>query len=246
MEDPVQKKAAVQNVHSMYNRASEGARRRGAEWYPAVNDAVAKGIRRTSTTPLGGAGLVAAVSPNMDWEEHNIEALGELHSLRGQQWKDVLAGDRSPLAGMSISRATQSGLAKAHRILEGEPVDDVLSRQTAPKTNSFAHNINLNPDPVTIDGRAHDIAANQMRGWTESRGIQSAGLKTGKQTRYEHFEDAYRGAAKSINEEHGLNLQPYDVQAVTWEAGKEHERSFPTKSGKPRKKGVTRRGQSYV
>lgn len=246
LSDPRAFRGAVQNIHNVYNASSTGARSRGRDWYPRVNEAVAKGVRGTSTSPLSGAGLVAAVSPNMDWEKRNIDALGELHSLREDHWKSILKGDRSPLSGMSISAATNDGLAKAHRILQGEHVDDVLSRRTAPKTNAFAHNINLEDHLVTIDGRAHDIAANRMQGWNEGRGIGSASLKTGKATRYEHFENAYRSAAQSINEEHGTNLRPFDVQAVTWEAGKEIEKSAPTKSGRPRKVGVTRRGQTYV
>lgn len=246
MNDPRVFKGAVQNIHNVYNASSDGARTRGRDWYGAVNDAVAKGIKGTSTSPLGGAGLVAAVSPNMDWEKHNIDALGELHSLRQQHWDAIAKGDRSPLEGMSISRATQDGLLKAHRIMQGEHVDDVLDRRTAPKTNSFAHNINLEDQHVTIDGRAHDVAANRLQAWTESRGINSAALKTGKKTRYEHMEDAYRSATQSINEEHGTSLKPFQTQAVVWEGGKEIEKSAPTKSGKPRKVGVARRGQPYV
>lgn len=246
MDDPQVFRQAVQNIHSFYNSLDSRTVERGRQWYPAVNEAVAKGIRGTSTTPLAGAGLVAAVSPNMDWENHNIAALGELHQLRDRDFRDIAAGDRSALKGMSISRATTDGLVKAHRIMQGESVDSVLDRRTAPKTNSFAHNINLDDRFVTIDGRAHDIAANRMMGWTQGRGIGSAGLKTGKVTRYEHFEDAYKGATGSINEEHGLDLRPYDVQAITWEGGKQLETSFPTKSGRPRTKGVTRRGQPYV
>lgn len=246
MDDPQARRTAVQNIHSFFNTLDPKTVERGRQWYPAVHDAVQKGIRGTSTTPLGGAGLVAAVSPNMDWDNHNIAALGELHKLRTRDFEDIRGGDRSSVAGMSISRATDDGLLKAHRIMQGEHVDDVLDRRTAPKTNAFAHNINLEDHVVTIDGRAHDIAANRMQGWTQGRGIGSAGLKTGKTTRYEHFEDAYKGATTSINEEHGLGLTPYDVQAATWEGGKAHERSFPTKSGKPRVKGVTRQGQSYV
>lgn len=246
LSDPENFRGAVQNIHNMYNATSSGARQRGAHWYGKVNEAVHKGIKGTSTSSLAGAGLVAAVSPNMDWEKRNIDALGELHSLRQGDWNSILKGDRSPLSGMSISAATNDGLSKAHRILQGEHVDDVLKRRTAPKTNAFAHNINLDEGFVTIDGRAHDIGANRMQGWTQPRGIQSASLPTGKKTRYEHFEDAYRSAARSINEEHGTQYRPFDVQAIVWEGGKETEMSFPTKSGAPRKKGVVRKGQPYV
>jgi hypothetical protein len=244
--DPRQFKQLVQNVHTAYNQAPEHIRHTAPDWYPAVNDAVRKGIRGTSMTELGGAGVVAAVSPNMDWDNHNIDAFSELKHIKSAQWKDIANGDRSPLAGMSISRAGQGNLLKAHRIMQGEHVDTVLPRNSAPKTNSFAHNIALEDTHVTIDGRAHDMAANRMQPWEMDRGIGSAALKTGKPTRYEHFEDAYRGATQSINEEHGLNLKPFQVQSVNWESGKAFEKSTPTKTGKPRKVGIHRQGQPYV
>jgi hypothetical protein len=243
------RRRAVQNIHSVYNATPEQIRETGRDWYRNVNEATEKGIRGSSLNIHQGAGLVAAVSPNMDWERNNIDALGELRHLRKEQWGKIISGDRSPLHGMSVSRATDSGLLKAHRIMHGEEDPyEVLNRRTAPKTNSFAHNI-AEPDksgPVTIDGRGHDIAANRMQGWEQDRGISSAALKTGKKTRYEHFEDAYRGASRSIGIEHGVQLLPHEVQAVTWEGGKKIERSTPTKTGQPRKVGVRREGQPYV
>lgn len=243
------KRAAVQNISNVYNATPEPVRRSGKEWYSRVNEATAKGIRGSSLNIHQGAGLVAAVSPQMDWEKNNIDAIGELRNLSHAQWGKITSGDRSPLHGMSISRAPDSGLLKAHRIMHGEEdPDQVLNRRTAPKTNSFMHNI-AEPDkagPVTIDGRAHDIATNRMQGWEQPRGLQSAALKTGKKSRYEHFEDAYRGAAKSIGIQHGEHLLPHELQAVTWEGGKQIEKAAPTKSGQPRKVGARRVGQPYA
>jgi hypothetical protein len=249
LDNPRRLRAAAQNIHNVYNATPEDVRASGKDWYRNVNEATEKGIRGSSLNIHQGAGLVAAVSPNMDWEKNNIDALGELRSLNKAQWGRIREGDRSPLDGMSISRAPQGGLLKAHRIMHGEEdPDEVLNRRTAPKTNSFMHNI-AEPEVnghVTIDGRAHDIAANRLQPWESGRGIQSAGLKTGKSTRYEHFENAYRIAANSIGKEHGNDLLPHEVQAITWEGGKKIERSAPTKSGKPRTKGVTRVGQPYL
>jgi hypothetical protein len=241
-------RAAAQNIHNVYNATPEDVRASGKDWYRNVNEATEKGIRGSDLNIHQGAGLVAAVSPQMDWDSHNIAALGELRNMNRAQWGRIKEGDRSPLHGMSISRAPQSGLLKAHRIMEGEDPDEVLNRTTAPKTNAFMHNI-AEPDtagPVTIDGRAHDIAANRLQGWEQDRGISSANLKSGKPSRYEHFENAYRIAAKSIGKEHGTDVLPHEVQAITWEGGKAIEKSAPTKSGKPRKIGVRREGQPYV
>lgn len=230
----------TRNVKAMAERATPQQVEDGRLWYPKVNEAVAKGIRGTSMSPIHGAGIVAAVSPNMDWEKRNIDAFKELGSLRESDWHNILVNkDRSSIQGMGINSASDSNLLKAYRIQRGEHPDEVLPRQTAPKTNAFAHNINLEPDHVTIDGRAHDIAANRMQGWEQGRGIGSASLKTGKTTRYEHFEQAYQNAAKS------LGMTGYETQAVTWVRGKAEERMGTTKSGQPRQQGPARRGQSY-
>jgi hypothetical protein len=281
-KNPHQHRQAVQSIAAVFRTTHPAVREKGADWYKNVHQATEKGIRGSGLDIHQGAGLVAAVSPNMDWEKNNIDALPEIRSLKRADWHAIedseanrkyhtamahraagagdeeaaehhrMAAQRTPeansaLQGMSIQSATTSGLLKAKRIIDGEPVNEVLPRRTAPKTNAFAHNI-AHPDeagPVTIDGRAHDIAANRMQGWEQGRGIGSADLKRGT-SRYEHIEQAYRGATQAIAQEHGIELLPHQVQAVTWEGGKKIEMSGTTKAGQPRKVGVRRAGQPYV
>lgn len=246
---PHRRRAAAQNITNVYHATPENVRTSGMDWYNKVHEATQKGIKGSQLDIHQGAALVAAVSPQMDWDKRNIDALGELRHLNRAQWGDISKGDRSPLAGMSISQSPTSGLMKAHRIMHGdEDPYEVLNRKTAPKTNSFAHNI-AEPDKtdfVTVDGRAHDIATNRMQGWEQQRGIGSAATARGTKTRYEHFESAYKSAASSITKQTGSPIRPHELQAVTWEGGKHIERSAPTKSGRPRKVGPTRVGQPYV
>jgi hypothetical protein len=268
---------AQQNIENVVRDAPAETLHSGASWYGNVHEATAKGASDIGMPIKHAAGVVAAVSPNMDWDKNNINAFGELHSLSGRQWQHVADSAASTrqaqiynhsrgygkthplraetgrtdeakdaLQGMSISASTDGGLLKAKRILDGEDPEDVLNRRTAPKTNSFMHNIAY-PDVsghVTIDGRAHDIAANRLQGWTENRGIGSAALTRGT-SRYEHFEDAYRGATAHINSDLGMNLHPHDVQAIAWTHAKTLERSVPTATGEQRLNGVQRTGQSY-
>jgi hypothetical protein len=244
---------AVRNVQAVHDQTPPEVRQRGEEWYPRVHEAVAKGVKGTSTSPEHGAGIVAAISPQMDWSGRNLPALHSLHKLRKDDWAVIhhsaSTGRRTPeadalLKGTPLAHAQDKGLVRAHRLMQGEDPRDVLPRATSPKTHSFFHNIAYPGEHthVTIDYRAHDIAANKMypAAYT-GRGLDSAATKSGKPTRYEHMENVYRSAAR------GRDIAlPHTLQAITWEAGKHIETSAPTASGKPRVKGVARKGQPYV
>lgn len=255
---------AVQRVSNFALNMPEHMIEEGMNWYPAVHEATARQSREHGLSLAQGAGIVAAVSPNMDFERHNINAFDEIGNLTGEHWKMIerssqRSGGRDPeVAAMlrdvtpSLSRASDRNLMDAQRIYQGrEDVFDVLNPRTGPKRNRFARNI-INPDdpvPVTIDGRQADIIANRYRPWLWSgRGISSADLPTGKTTRYETHEEVMRRAAGVVRNEHSLmrDINAAGLQAVTWVGGKAHETAWPTQSGQPRVKGVPRRGQRYT
>lgn len=272
-----------------YQRVDEKTRVVGRQWYPKVQAATAAGVQHhlggrdlggRALHPLAGPGIVAAVSPNMDWEKGNINALGELSGLSKEHWgtisdsakasseqrkankaatdagadpESLPSAGRSPeatelLKGSDISQAPDVNLLKAHRILKGEHPESVI---TAPKTFSFMHNINGSPHHVTVDGRAHDMAVNQMRPWTEGRGIGTATpQRGGAPSRYTTIESGYKQAAqyitaKNIRTGERSQLQPHHLQAILWEYGKQVERQGLTKSGQPRTQGAARVGQPY-
>lgn len=233
---------AVATIIAVYEQAAGDTIRAGLRWYADVHEAAAKDARGTSTTLEGAAGIVAAVSPSMDWEGNNLHAVRELHTLTSRDWTAISLGDRRPVSGMSMSAAPTANLLKARRILDGESPAEVLVLRTAPKTHSFFQNI---WDPtsdafVTIDGRAHDIATNRMLRWREDRGISSADLSRGGMTRYEFLADCYVRAAARVG------VMPHQLQAITWEQGKRIERSGLTRSGQPRQQGAMRVGQPYI
>jgi len=252
MSSPQSQRLAATNIANVYDRTPADQQAAGRLWYPKVHDATAKGARQLNLPVHHAAGIVAAVSPNMDWDKNNIDAFSELSSLKPHEWATIHAAHggneaakaavKPMLKGKGISAAPVANLVKAHRIMSGEHPDVVLPQRTAPKTNAFARNI-ADPGthgPVTIDGRAHDIAVNSLRPWKVGRGIDSAATPTGKTTRYEHFENAYRTAASAVGE------APHDMQAITWVGGKARERAGVTKAGTPRKVGVQRVGQAYT
>lgn len=271
--NPHQFRAVVRNITRMYDVGSPEEHEQGRLWYPKVHEAVAKGVRRTSLTPWQGAGLVAAVSPAMDWEKRNIHALREMQGLKERDWQTIEQSARSGLQGpkhrrtpeaadvlkgLSISSATDYGLHRAHRIMQGEQPEEVMPKHDTPKMFSFASSIHdpTQREHVPIDYRAHDIGQNKMYPTDYSgRGISSADLPSskiqftksgkpakryGQKTRYEHFEEGYRQAALA------RETLPTEMQASTWVTGKRIERSAPTQSGEARKVGVHRLGQPYL
>lgn len=256
------RRTVVRRLRNIYEATPDEIRESGMNWYANVHDAAMKSAREHGRSTRQAAGVVAAVSPNMDWERNNINAFDEIGSLSPHHWDAILRSDSQPkvrnkdgkmvkaprtqevkdlLSGMSISATTDANLLKAKRIWHGgEDPDAVLSRQSAPKTNSFFHNINSPHESgfVTVDGRHADLIVDAMRPWSgvgSSRGISSAALKSGKQTRYEDYEDHTRVLARH------LGILPHQLQAVVWEGAKPIERGFDPS----RKQGDARVGQKY-
>lgn len=242
-------RAQTLRLRNMYDATPEEVKQAGSQWYPQVHDAAQKAAHEYKHSVRAAAGLVAAVSPNMDWEKNNINAFDEISNLGHSDWSAIAASSKGKtrhpeVAAMlkekapSLSRAPDLGLMKAHKIWhEGVDPDEVMPLQTAPKTNHFFHNI-LEPHKntgATIDGRQADIAVDAMRPWTMDRGISSAGLASGRPTRYEHYQNAVNIAAKH------LGVLPHTLQAATWTLGKDVEKGFDP----ARTKGDERLAQSY-
>lgn len=242
----------VRRLRNIYEATPDEIKEAGRNWYPAVHDAVLKNLPRGRTIEQGAA-VVASVSPNMDWDNRNINAFDEINGLSGRDWDAIhrshAAGHRTPevserLKGLSISAQSDANLVKAHRLwVAGEHPQDVLNPRTAPKTYNFAQNI-AHPERetgVTVDGRHSDMIIDKMRPWDIDRGIGSSQLASGRQTRYERYSNATAAAARRVSQDHGIQLMPHELQATTWEAGKHIERNFDPEQDK----GDVRKGQSY-
>jgi len=268
---PQQFRMGVQRVVNMASHATDEQLEEGRLWYPKVHEATREDASSSGLSLRQGAGIVAAVSPNMDWERNNMHVMGELSNLNRSDWSMIEASYSQPrvvkedgstkaarripeVSDMlrekvpSASAATDGGLMKAHRIMEGEDFEDVLNPRTGPKTNRFARNI-FNPSDgrfVTIDGRQADIIADRRLPWAYNRGISSAALPSGTETRYEDHEEVMRSSASVLGKRSRFKgFNAVDIQAITWVTGKAVERSGLTAKGQPRKQGAARTGQSY-
>lgn len=143
----VQRKQLVDNVLSVYDRASTAARNQGMSWYQTAHDLA-------GVVGLGdydkGAGIIAALSANTAWGQN------ERLALAISEGKEV--------------RHLSKVLDKVHRIMAGEPVLMVLG--SGQKTINFFLNI-ADPEAsgaVTVDRHAHDVARGQVWG-NKQRGL---------------------------------------------------------------------------
>jgi hypothetical protein len=268
---PSQFRAAVRHVSNVHEAGTPEEHKAGSLWYPKVHDAVAKGAKELGISHLHASGLVAAVSPSMDFDRNNIGAFHEMAKLGGSQWDAIhhsalatpggkqhirTPAAREALHGLSLSTAADGALLKAHRIIQGEHPDDVMPARTNPKTNSFMHAIH---DPsgsglTTIDGRAHDIGQNQMWPWEYSgRGISSAALKTSQSPTLASGKPNKRFGVRTRYEHfsdayhaaaQASDVHPNEMQARTWLTGKRLEKTRP--DGRMMQKGASRKRQPYL
>lgn len=146
----VQRKQLVDNILSVYDRASTAARNQGMSWYQTAHDLA-------GVVGLGdhdkGAGIIAALSANTAWGQNERLALA---ISKGEEVRHL-----------------SKVLDKVHRIMAGEPALTVLGNGL--KTLNFYLNIREpeSPTPVTIDRHAHDLA--RGRRWGEKqRGLTTA------------------------------------------------------------------------
>lgn len=168
----------VRNILATYALASDDQRARGAAWYPNAHTlalTIACGNARM------GAGVIAALSPQKSWSANQELAAdacnGNVHGHVGAM------------------------LTVVRKILEGADPADVIN---GPKTSNFFRNIAdpADPEAVTIDRHAHDIAVGTRYGAAD-RGLGSPG-------RYALLAHCYREAALQ------LGMLPSTLQAITW------------------------------
>lgn len=190
--------AHVKNIVNKYKEATPKLLKGGSEWYERAHDEakkVGKGdVRR-------GAGIIAALSPLTDWD------------------KNVAYAHQLAKTGDSPSSLIRANVAKAQRIHSGEDPHEVLGGH---KVRSFFENIHdpSNPQPVTIDRHAYDIAMGNPFVGTGRKstprggsGKMSPDIGLSAKNRYDHFVHAYHAAAQNLDIE-----IPNKAQAVSWVA----------------------------
>jgi hypothetical protein len=186
--DAEQRELYVSRIIAAWHHATPEQRELGRHWYRAAN-----GIARqlADGDAVKGAGVIAALSPQKEWQLNKRMAA---KALRGE-----------PVGHLA------DALRKVAAIMAGADPADILPM--ALKTGNFYRNIidPSDPDPVTVDRHAHDVVAGVLyvgRGGKDTYGDR--GLSN--VNRYAALAHCYREAGYRIGE------LPNVVQAGVWEA----------------------------
>lgn len=158
----------------LWNRATPDQQLRGRQWYWTAGAHAGYIAYAAGITVEQAAGIIAVLSPLMPWEE-NVRLAKDV----------VIWGKREGTFAANIEKAV--------RILNGEPVFDVLG---GPKVRAFADAINGDRYAVTIDRHM----------------LRAVGHPTEQVTarQYEAIAEVITRVAKSVG------MMPRDFQAVIW------------------------------
>lgn len=163
----------ARHVLGIYARATDEERRAGLVWYREAHELAQSIAQANNLTVDAVAGIIAALSPSVAWED-NIDVAREL----------IHTGQIRTYGGY------RANVRKAERILAGEAPDDVLGGN---KVRSFWRLIRDggNDTDVVVDAHAASVADGKHYLWRQGPVLRS--LK-----QYGFRADAYRKAAKRL------------------------------------------------
>ena len=160
------RRTMVRRIEAIYAQATPQEVDEGMYWYAKAH-AIARSL---DPDPAIGAGIIAALSPQLSWG-NNVKAAKAL------------------VAGIRPTRPLPASIAKAERIHGGEAPAAVLGGK---KVTAFYANILDPQDALTVTIDRHAVAL--ATGWSPMEGTLLLGRKGG----YEAVADAYRHAARRL------------------------------------------------
>jgi hypothetical protein len=183
-------------ILAVYFAANDSELRDGARFY---GDAFSYCEELASSYGIDAdtaAAVVAALSPNNNWERNKLDALNLIRAY-------TLGGHNDALA---IKTSTyNANKLKALRILSGEQPLTVLGGL---KVRAFYGCIIGDPDAICVDGHAYSI-------WTGLRVPTSKTPKISPKL-YAAISADYIKATAEANRIMGANISPAQLQAITW------------------------------
>lgn len=183
------------HILAVYFTASLAEREEGLNWYARASRIADELAAEYELTTEITAAVIALLSPNNKWHRNVIDAEALIKAwATGQNCDQVKVCTYGP------------NKEKAIRVLEGEPVDEVISGR---KVTAFFHCIVGCPNSVCIDGHAYNIWRGEQSPLDE---VPSISKKN-----YELICNDYISATKKINLiDDRQHLLASEVQAITW------------------------------
>lgn len=136
----------TRNLLRLYRKRSTADTALGLAWYPNAHRIVLDWSDTYGYSIATVACVIAAISPQIDWERNLIAA------------DDVLAG-----RAVSVGGPLRSNIAKARRIADDRAGQTLPYFPYGPKVASFACNLAGDSSIVTVDGHAMQAALNDVQ-----------------------------------------------------------------------------------
>lgn len=183
---PGEVRPSATNIIAVFDQATVAELSEGMAWY---NDAHALAKAISPDNVEAGAGVIAALSPLMQWDRNMMLAV--------RAFEDGVASGAMPA---SCDKANQI-MAGAHplSVLGGDKVRNFYSTIADPAENRS----------VVIDRHAFDVAVGRVTD-DKTRGI------LGRKGAYASYAITYRRAARMIEKRDGIAYTPGQLQAITW------------------------------
>ena len=192
----------TRNIVAVFDLAVQGEVIDGMDWYDRAANVAGHLSNLYNVTPAAAAGVIAALSPNNRWERNVVDAENIIRA-----YVDGSADD-----AMNVKVCTYGKMkAKAIKVLEADDDHsdlDIATILNGRKITAFFWCIMESHSDVCIDGHAYSI-------WFGDRLTMKEVPNIGKKL-YASITGDYIAATDLINERDGGNLQPFQVQAITW------------------------------
>ena len=191
------------NILNLFNKCTSSEIQSNRGWYNDANQFAQRLAEKYSMETFIVAGIIAAISPAVNWEQNKIDAkafIKRFKDTNGVLYGTCTTYKKNVLKAFKIAKIDTSDTHLAvnaiYNILLGK-------QKQGNKTANFFMNIAFPeyPDFVTIDRHAYRIALGEKRGRGAIR------VNTGE---YKRISVAYKKASKETT------LTVVELQAVVW------------------------------
>lgn len=139
---PRQTRRQVSSIEAIHHDAPEATKAKGRTWYPKAHDIAGQVGRRVGGGSSTGAGIVAALSPSMDWDDnigaahqfpnlpdHLVDAMSHHASAQAQLGREIAKHEKlvgkgnAPAHLYAAHAAAKDAHMSARSVLRGTPLD---------------------------------------------------------------------------------------------------------------------------